>query len=212
MCIYPSWITTNWLEIIKVFGPVATAVIAFLALENWQRQDKAKREAEFLNALIEATHTYISEMDKPVTIVEYTKIGIVSYAPPGEQLDKEIKGAIAYIEKNGERATTRLSDALEISAPSMIKLRSLAAKGQVFGFKDYIKCQNAVIRLTWQFDRISAFGSLVGSPTWNWKNPEVLSLLEKIIAIDADDIRNNLKEDNVAVLEFARTTYKRIYG
>jgi hypothetical protein len=27
--------------------PVATLVIAFIALKNWRRQDKAKREAEF---------------------------------------------------------------------------------------------------------------------------------------------------------------------
>ncbi|MFZ2872524.1 hypothetical protein [Zavarzinia sp.] len=47
----------NWLEVIKALAPVATAIIAFIALKNWQRQDKAKREAEFLDALIEATHT-----------------------------------------------------------------------------------------------------------------------------------------------------------
>jgi hypothetical protein len=39
----------NWLEVIKALAPVATAVIAFLALKNWRRQDKAKREAEFLD-------------------------------------------------------------------------------------------------------------------------------------------------------------------
>jgi hypothetical protein len=42
----------NWLEVIKTLAPVATAVIAFLALKNWQRQDKAKREVEFLDALM----------------------------------------------------------------------------------------------------------------------------------------------------------------
>ncbi len=43
--------TFNWLEAIKTAAPVSTAVIAFVALRNWQRQfDKAKREAEFLDA------------------------------------------------------------------------------------------------------------------------------------------------------------------
>lgn len=51
----------NWLEVIKTLAPVATAVIAFTALKNWQRQDKAKREVEFLDALIEAAHAYIAE-------------------------------------------------------------------------------------------------------------------------------------------------------
>ncbi len=51
----------NWLEAIKSMAPVATAGIAFAALRNWQRQDKAKREAEFLDALVEAAHAYIAE-------------------------------------------------------------------------------------------------------------------------------------------------------
>jgi len=33
--------SVNWLEVIKALAPVATAVIAFLALRSWRRQDKA---------------------------------------------------------------------------------------------------------------------------------------------------------------------------
>jgi hypothetical protein len=90
----------NWLEVIKALAPVATAVIAFLALKNWQRQDKAKREAEFLDALIEAAHTYIAAMPKPITLLEMAKIGMASHAPTGEggeQADIAVKGAIAYM-------------------------------------------------------------------------------------------------------------------
>ena len=117
-----------------------TAAIAFRALKNWQRQDKAKREAQFLDALIEAAHTYIAEMPKPITLLEIAKIGMESHVPTwetGDQIDKAIKGAIIYIGKNGEREAQRLLDALKIVEPSVIKLRSLVAKGQVFGFGDY---------------------------------------------------------------------------
>jgi hypothetical protein len=205
----------NWLEVIKAFAPVATAVIAFLALKNWQRQDKAKREAEFLDALIEAAHTYIAEVPKPITLLEMAKIGMASHAPTwesGEQTDKAVKGAIAYIQKNGERDAKRLLEVLEAVQPSAIELRSLATKGQVFKFDGYAKCQNAVAILTWHFDRIEAFMTVIGSPTWNWEHPEVLTLLKDMMAIDPDDIRKNIKENNVAMLEFARETYERIYG
>jgi hypothetical protein len=65
-----------WLEITKAIAPVATTVIAFLALKNWKRQDRAKRQAEFLDELIEATHSYIAEMSKPVTLARFVNIGI----------------------------------------------------------------------------------------------------------------------------------------
>ena len=122
---------SNWLEIIKTLAPVATAVIALIALKNWQHQDKAKREAEFLDALIDATHTYIAEMPKPITILEMAKIGMESHKPTwesGEPADIAVKGAIAYIQKNGEREAKRLLEALEAVQPSVIKLRAFSEK------------------------------------------------------------------------------------
>ncbi len=205
----------NWLEVIKALAPVATAVIAFLALKNWQRQDKAKREAEFIDALIEAAHTYIAEMPKLITLLEMAKIGMASHTPTGEsgeQADIAVKGAIAYIQKNGERESKRLLELLEAAQPSTIKLRSLAAKGQVFKFDGYAKCQKGVAMLTWHFDRIEAFMAVIGSPTWNWENPEVLKHLKDMMAIDPDAMSKSIQENNIALLEFAGETYRRIYG
>lgn len=205
--------STDCLEVIKALAPVATAVIAFVALKNWQRQDKAKREAEFLDALIEAAHTYIAEMRKPITLLELVKIGMESHTPPGETGElAAVKGAIAYIEKHGEREAKRLLEVLETVQPSTIKLRALVAKGQVFNFDEYAKCQNAVAMLTWHFDRIEAFMAVVGSPTLNWDNPEVLRHLKDVMAINPNEIGKGIEAQNVALLEFTRETYRRIYG
>ncbi len=205
----------SWLEVIKALAPVATAVIAFFALKNWQRQDKAKREAEFLDALIEATHTYIAETPKPITLLEMAKIGMKSHAPTwesGDEADKAVKGAIAYIQSNGEQDAKRLLGVLETVQPATIKLRSLTAKGQVFNFDGYAKCQNAVAALTWHFDRIEAFMAMIGSPTLNWENPEVLQNLKDVMAIDPDEMRKSVQDNNVVIIEFASGAYKRIYG
>ncbi|WP_341644339.1 hypothetical protein [Thauera sp. SDU_THAU2] len=207
--------SVSWLEVIKALAPVATAIIAFVALRNWQRQDKAKREAEFLDSLIEATHTYIAEMPKPITLLEMAKVGMESHAPTwesGDDADKTVKGAIAYIQKSGEQDAKRLLDVLEAVQPTTIKLRSLATKGQVFKFDNYAKCQNAVTELTWHFDRIEAFTAVIGSPTWNWERPEMLGTLKGVMGIDPNDIRESLKKNNVAIIEFASGAYKRIYG
>jgi hypothetical protein len=205
----------NWLEVIKALASVVTAVIAFLALKNWQRQDKAKREAEFLDAMVEAAHTYIVEVSKPVTLLEMAKIGMTSHVPTwesGDEGDKAVKGAIAYIKNHGEQDAKRLREVLEAVQPSTIKLRALAAKGQVFNFDSYAKLQKAVALLTSHFDRMEAFGAVLGSPTWNWEHPAVLKLLKDVMASDPDEIHKSVKETNVAVLEFASETYKRIYG
>jgi len=205
----------DWLEAIKTAAPVATAVIAFMALRNWKRQDKAKREAEFIDGLVEAAHAYIADLPAPIKIVEMAKIGMASHAPTweaGEAPEIAVKGAIAFIEKDGERVGKRLLEALATPRSSVITLRSLAAKGQVFNFADYGKCQDAVKMLTWHFDRMEGFGAYISTSSWYWDNPEVRESLKRIMSIDADELRAGVQDSHVALIEFARATYKRIYG
>lgn len=205
----------RWPETISALAAVATATIAFCALQTWRHQDKAKGKAEFLDALIEATHTYIAEMPKPITLLEVAKIGMKSHEPTYEnveQADIAAKGAICYIQKNEKHDSKHLLEMLEAVQPSVIRLRSLAAKGQVFKFDGYAKCQNAIEVLTWHFDRLEAFMVVIGSPTWNWEHPDVLKQLKNVMAIDPDDIRKSVQESNIALLEFASDTYKQIYG
>lgn len=204
----------RWPETISALAAVITAAIAIIALQTWKRQDKAKGKAEFLDALVEAAHTYIAEMRKPITLFEMAQIGMTSHVPNWESGDKEavaLKGAIAYIEKNGEHDGKRLLEVLEGVQPSVIELRSLAAKGQVFQFDGYAKCQKTVEVLTWHFDRIEAFMAVIGSPTWNWEHPEVLKHLKDVMAIRPDQIRKSIQENNVALLTFTSETYQRIY-
>lgn len=212
---FGTFVSVNWLEVTKALAPVATAVIAFFALRNWQRQDKAKREAEFLDALLEATHAFIAEMSKCLTYLEMTKIGMESYAPTGEggdEANKAIKGVIAYIEKNGERDSKHILHELEHVQLTVINLKSLAAKGQVFKFDGYVKCQNAILMLTWNFDRLTAFSSVIAMTTLNWEHPDVLKTVRDVTAVSANDIRECMGKCNIDLIEFARDTYKRIYG
>ena len=207
--------TFNWLEAIKTAAPVSTAVIAFVALRNWQRQDKAKREAEFLDALVEAAHAYIADLPAPIQVFEAAKIGMASHArtwESGKESDIAVKGAIAFIEKDGERVGKRLLEALVTTRSSVIKLRSLTAKGQVFNFKNYENCQNAVRLLTWHFGRIEGFAAYISTSSWYWENPEVIERLKQIMSIDAGEVREGVEDSHAALLEFGRATYKRIYG
>jgi hypothetical protein len=154
-------------------------------------------------------------MPKPITFLGMAKIGMESHAPTwetGEQADIVVKGAIAYIQRNGERDAKPLLEVLEAVRPSVIKLRSLAAKGQIFKFDGYVKCRDAVVMLTWHFDRIEAFAAVIASPTWNWEHPRVLKHLKDVMAIDPDEIHKSTQENNVALLAFASETYARIYG
>ncbi|WP_260926708.1 hypothetical protein [Novosphingobium sp. 9] len=204
-----------WLEIVRTVAPVVTAWIAFRALRNWQRQDRAKREVEFLDQLIDAAQQYIVEIRIPVELLRMAKIGAASHVrdwETREEDDKIIAGAIAYINKRGEQDGKRLMEALAAIEPSVVKLRSLAVKGQVLNFSDYQRCHDAVIKITWHFGRLQAFTSMIQSPSWNWENPEVSGLLTKVMTIDTNEIIQDLDANAATIIGFARDTYKRIYG
>ncbi|MDF2638500.1 MAG: hypothetical protein K0R64_1484 [Novosphingobium lindaniclasticum] len=204
-----------WLEIVKTAAPVATACIAYRALRNWQRQDRAKRQAEFLDELIDATHEHIVDMQRPIELLRMAKIGIASHANSWETRgaeDQTTAGALTYIEKHGEQDAKRLNEALAATQPSVVKLRSLSSKGQIFKFPEYTKCHNAVAKLVWHFGRIQAFTTMIASPTWNWDHPDVSSLLQKVLIIDPDEIQNDLGENDAAIIKFAQNSYTRIYG
>lgn len=206
---------TPWLEIVKAVATVATAFIAFYALRNWQRQDSAKRQAEFLDELIDAAHEHIVDMQVAVELLRMAKIGIDSHANTHETRGAEnqkMAGAIVYIQKRGKEDGKRLSEALAGTRPSVVKLRSLGAKGQVFKFPEYGNCFGAVDKLVWHFGRIEAFTTMIGSPSWNWDHPEVSSLLDKVLIIEPEDIQADLSEQNAAIIKFARDTYGHIYG
>ena len=201
----------NLLQVVQALAPVATAFIAYCALKNWKRQDKAKREAEFLDELVEETHTFIVRMSSPVALVREVESGMASHVPTWEDGDQTIKGAIDFIQKQGEPITGRLRDTLRDVQPSLVRLRSLAAKGQIFKFKEYGKCYDALAMLTWQYDRVEVVLNVVGSPTLNWDNPMVLNLLRSAMDIKKDDIQKHLSEHNAEIIKFTRETYQKLY-
>jgi len=203
------------LEVIKSLAAAATAAIAFFALRNWRRQDKAKREAEFLDSFLDTAHDYIAEIYRSIAAVKYMKLAMSAYVDPSEKgTDEErvVKGAILLIPKMGESGSKRISTELEAAKPSMVRLKSLTSKGQVFKFEGYERCLNSVTYLTWQYDRISALASLMGQTSINWNHPDALKTLKAVLQIDPDEAISKVAEHNVILIDFVRETYARLYS
>ena len=165
-----------------------------------------------MDEITESVHEFIDLMAAPTEMVKYVKIGIESYASLPE-LDQSLENpeAVAYIQKQGQEDAKRLYEYLKPCTQPLSKIRSLVAKGQVFGFKNYNECQNACAMITWQYDRIQSWCSIIGSGSLYWKNPKVQESLSKVIFLDSDDIEKQIKEQHVKFLIFIKDNYKTIY-
>ncbi|MBB5734426.1 hypothetical protein QSH39_021355 [Xanthomonas arboricola pv. corylina] len=201
----------DWFEIIKSVAALVTASVAVMALKNWKKQDKAKREIEFLDSLIEAVHEFITAMAIPLGHFEFERIAMKAREPSSGD-DNEYAGATAYISEHGDKAGEKLMQSLQNIEPSVTLLRSKIAKGQVFNFDGYQDCLTAVQRMTQQYDILSAAAMIMQSRNWNWNNPEVIKVINKtLLQKNAIDMREILKEGNIVTLNFATRTYTTTY-
>jgi len=201
----------NWPEIVKCIASIWVAAVATLALKTWRRQSKAQKQIGFMDDLTDSVHEFIVSLSGPIEMVKYIKIGIESYARMPD-LDAEIDNpeAVAYIQKHGKEDSKRLYEYLKSCNPALIRIRSLSAKGQVLGLKNYIDCYSACSMLTWQHDRIQALCYMIGSDSLYWKNPKVQELLSKVIQLDPEEIKKGIEEQNAKFLAFVKENYEKI--
>lgn len=201
----------NWYGLIQSIAGIWVAIIATIALTSWKSQIKANRHVEFIDNLTDTVHSYIISMQGPITHLELARIGIEAHGKYHNQ-PEHIKnpGAVAYIKKYGDSTGEDIRKSLDEIKPILSKIKSLAAKGQIFRIKNYSDCQNACNMLEWSFSQIMAFNSIIQSQHLNWENPVVQESLNKILAIDPDSIRSNLTTQNEIFLGFMRKAYDNI--
>lgn len=201
----------DWLSIAQGVAGIWIAIIATIALSTWRRQIKAKKHIDFIDELTDTIHVFILSMSVPVSSLKFAKIGIDSYAGIHDE-PEDIKNpeAIAFIKKQGKSTGKDIREHLDAARPILSKMKSLAAKGQVFGIENYSKCQNACRMLEWSYNQIEAFSSIIGDPHLNWKHPDVQQTLDNVLSIDPERIESNLAEQNSEFLLFARQAYYKI--
>lgn len=211
--IFDTLVGWDWSAIIQALVSIWIAIVATLALWTWKHQYKAQRQTDFLDALTDSIHDFIIRMAAPIAFVEFTKMAIKCHADPA-QVDMRLStpGAIPYIERKGKDASKQLGELLDNIRPVLSKIRTLVAKGQVLGFRNYNECRDACELITWQYDRIQAFSQVIGETTLYWENPEVKDTVDKVLSIEAKNIEIYLQEQNIKLLEFVRTNYGAILG
>ena len=206
-------VSLNWLGIVNTAATCCLAVAAFWALNSWKHQDKARKQADFLDELTDTVHEYIQSISRPNEHLRYIRIGFESHQNTVDAPDGTLEqGAIAYIEKVGGSDSNRLWESLEPCMKLSAKLNALVARGQVYGLLSYDSCREAVSMLVWQQQRLQVVASMLGNANLNWKNPVVRNSLEKMLTVQPDDISDYLNENGAKFLSFVNENYKRIYS
>lgn len=207
-----DWLSTNLVGLIQGIVGIWLATVATIALNTWKHQLKANKQADFLDELTEEIHQFIESLVPSISIIKFTQIGIESHKDMPD-LDNSLKHpeAVRYIEKHGEKDSKQLYEKLEVSSKFVSRIRALSVKGQVLGFKDYSKCMHSCHMLITQYNRIQAFADIIGRTSLNWSHPEVESTLNKILSVTEEDLKLQTEGHHVGFLEFAKSSYEKLY-
>lgn len=204
-------------EIITILANMATTVIAYYALQTWKNQDRAKIKYDFLDNLVETTHTFIQRMSDPIERFKFIKLAVLCHKPLRANDEKNNNNMdapciIAYMKKSGESDGKHLSLLLASIQPESARLHALVTKGQVFNFDEYIQCQDAVNVCSRSFDRLAHIASFLSlSSSWNYESPDILQKATDIMNIEVEDVKKSIDDANVILIEFATKAYEKLY-
>ena len=175
-------------------------------------QTEGSKTNDFLDAITDSIHDFIIQMAAPIAFVKFTKVAIKCHADPA-QVDTRLStpGAIAHI-REGETYSKQLGELLDNIKPIVSKIRTLVAKGQVLGFRNYNECPDSCDLITWQYDRIQAFSVGYWWDHFVLGKSEVKDTVDKVLSIEAEDIEIYLQKQNINLLDFVRTNYLTILG
>jgi phosphoglycerate-specific signal transduction histidine kinase len=208
-CEIVSW---NWSGIIQSTSGLGTLIVAIVALTSWRRQHRSQAVIRLLDQLTDSIHDFIQSISPAVQKLTFIRIGIES-----KEFDKDIDKslehplAVAYIENEGREAADRLMALLKDAEQPVHRIRSLLVKGQVLSIPNYHECQNACNMIVWQFDRFQAVYAMLSSQHMNWRHPEVVEQLGKVMDITPEDITRHLEENQKKYLVFLKETYAQEY-
>ncbi len=202
----------EWSKIIPSLASIITAFIAYNALNTWKEKEQANQKSKFIDIFIDEVHIFIAEIQPAVWAYKNIEISINTYnnADKTGSISNEAPYS-TYITKNGVKDSEFLTTHLKKCTNHVSKIRSLLAKGQIYNFTDYHKCQDSSDLIIWQYDRLQAVASMIKNPNLHWENTEVQKTLGEALSQSSKDMENKLKENNILLLEFARKNYEKIY-
>jgi hypothetical protein len=201
----------EWLNLIQTIAVIFAAYIAYAALNTWKHQAKAQKQTDFLDQLTDAVHEYILSLSQPVELVKFIHIGFENYKNLPGNLDHQYSNIIAYITARGAEDSKKLWEPLNSNSHLVAKIQALIAKGQMYDFINFNKCQDSIKMLLWQHQRLQVVALLTGSMSLNWEHPVVIKGIENMLTVEPVDIENHLLKYNLEFLSFVQENYQFIY-
>jgi len=204
----------DWVGFLSVVASVVTAcatlglvIAAFLALDTWRRQISVQRKLEYMDRLSASVDELVNLLTPAVQLAKWIPQTIDLYENSLQLQSSDTPHKIpAYLKDRGKDDSEMLERYLSPCANPAISMQSLLKTVQAMKLKDFNNCFNACRRILWVYERLSSVqGVLRGN--LNWHNPEVQTMLTKILNIDAEELAQQMNGAESHLTEFLVANY-----
>ncbi len=212
--IYHMLFSWDWAKIIQSIASAVTAVFAYKALTIWKQKSKANKKTEFIDTLIDEIHKFITLIQPAISRYKYIKMSTNNYDnidKLNQISDNQPTPYKTYITKKGAQDSNFLSIQLKECVSTRSKIYSLLAKGQIYDFIDYDKCQKASNSILQQYDILTAVVDVISNQGLYFENPKIQKYLTKVLSQESEDMERHINDKNILLLSFAKKNYEKIY-
>ena len=202
----------NWSGIIQSCAALGAFIIAWVALNSWQKQQNANHVTYFIDDLTNKVHELLQSISKPISRMEVMNIEISSYLTRSEEVGNSDYEAITkFLEEKGEDYGKNLFDDLKDSKKNIAELNSLIVKGQIFSIDDYSIIQNNCEGIINLIRGIEGIALLVSLTNLHWANSKVRERIMPLLNINIQNIQNEFERYQKDYLTKAKEIYTKNY-
>ena len=129
-------------------------------------------------------------------------------------LDNQISHpeVVHVINNFGHDLSKQIFEALEPCGQHSSKIKSLLVRLQLHKPLEFEDCFKACVLMVGQYDRMQAFAVTLGNKNVYWQNPEVAKMIENVLTITEDNIREDISQHYAELQTYIAKIYGVIYS
>ena len=199
---------SDWIDILKILPSFVTATVAYCALRNWRRQERAKHVSSFLAELLQAALKVKHSMAKACSLVRLVQGCVIG------ALDEDAPSSKGkhYLQRYAKPDAARLKEILKDAEPARLKLEELVVQGNVYNFDQYEICRAAIQGVLRNIDMMELFLMMLDEDYDAADEKEAMRRLSFLQStnVKSDETSFNLRLNEI--LAYASRQYRSTYG
>jgi hypothetical protein len=202
---------SDWIEVLKSLPTFVTATVAYCALRNWRRQERAKHVSSFLAELLQAALKIKHSMAKACSLVSFVQKSIID-ALDEDAPSPEWRRSMQHLQRYAKSDAARLKEILKDAEPALLKLEELVFQGNIYNFDRYEVCRASIEGALRLVHVMELFLIMLDQDYETVDEEEAIRQIRFLQSPDVKTYETRFNSRLNEILDYASRQYRSTYG